>query len=258
MTASCSLELGDDYSINIPRESMAYKRRYKLQDSIYLKETSRRISAGSVSLNRLHIFNAVKRISYSPFKGKSYLEESIIQVVVNSWTRLSHGNARNRQSGYSTTEAEYVAACKLTVDKGLAEDSGFSYEVPTSAAKTLSRVASQKPKSIDKGRRYKRSKETTGKKVVTSLDFQEEVSTGYAEGVNTGSIKVSIVSEQVSTVSGQVSTDSIKKSIPSPNKGQREGKAPMIIEEAPKKTKEQLLQEEASLAEAIKQRLQKD
>ncbi|GJS55844.1 hypothetical protein Tco_0629206 [Tanacetum coccineum] len=111
------------------------------------------------------------------------------------------------------------------------------------AAKTLSRVASQKPKSIDKGRRYKRRKETKGKKVVTSLDFQEEVNT--AEGVNTGSIKVS-------TVSGQVSTDSINKSIPSPDKGQREGKAPMIIEEAPKKTKEQILQEEASLAEAIR------
>ncbi|GKF96947.1 hypothetical protein Tco_0292768, partial [Tanacetum coccineum] len=38
------------------------------------------------------------------------------------------------------------------------------------AAKTLSRVASQKPKSIDKGRRYKRRKETKGKKVVTSWD----------------------------------------------------------------------------------------
>ncbi|GJY04077.1 hypothetical protein Tco_0370017 [Tanacetum coccineum] len=74
---------------------------------------------------------------------------------------------------------------------------------------------------------------TKGKKVVTSLDFQEEVSTGV-EGVNTGSIKVS-------TVSGQVSTDSINKSIPSPDKGQREGKAPMIIEEAPKKTNEQIL-----------------
>ncbi|GJV77897.1 putative ribonuclease H-like domain-containing protein [Tanacetum coccineum] len=52
------------------------------------------------------------------------------------------------------------------------------------------------PKSIDKGGRYKRRKETKGKKVVTSLDFQEEVSTGYAEGVNTGSIKVSTVSGQ--------------------------------------------------------------
>ncbi|GKC78358.1 hypothetical protein Tco_1129132 [Tanacetum coccineum] len=98
-------------------------------------------------------------------------------------------------------------------------------------AKTLSRVASQKPKLIDKGRRYKRRKEAKGKKVVTSLDFQEEVSTGYAE---------------------EVSTDSIKKSIPSPDKGQREGKVPMIIKEAPKKTKEQILQEEASLVEAIR------
>ncbi|GJS41201.1 putative ribonuclease H-like domain-containing protein [Tanacetum coccineum] len=88
-------------------------------------------------------------------------------------------------------------------------------------------------------------KRPKGKKVVTSLDFQEEVSTGYAEGVNTGSIKVS-------TVSGQVSTDSIKKSNPSPNKGQRERKAPMIIEEAPKKTKEQILQKEASLTKAIR------
>ncbi|GJT57622.1 hypothetical protein Tco_0992676 [Tanacetum coccineum] len=32
------------------------------------------------------------------------------------------------------------------------------------AAKTLSKVASQKPKSIDKGRRYKRRKESKGKK----------------------------------------------------------------------------------------------
>ncbi|GJY36521.1 hypothetical protein Tco_0421899 [Tanacetum coccineum] len=71
------------------------------------------------------------------------------------------------------------------------------------AAKTLSRVASQKPKSIDKGRRYKRRKETKGKKVVTSLDFQEGVNT--AEGVNTGSIKVSTISGKVSTISEQLS-----------------------------------------------------
>ncbi|GKC04036.1 hypothetical protein Tco_0995646 [Tanacetum coccineum] len=109
---------------------------------------------------------------------------------------------------------------------------------------------SLKPKSIDKGRRYKRRKETKGKKVVSSLDFQEEVDTGAkevntAEGVNTGSIKISTVSEQVST-------GSAKRSIPSPDKGQRAGKAPMISEETPKKSKEQILQEEASLAEAIR------
>ncbi|GJX37152.1 hypothetical protein Tco_0250455, partial [Tanacetum coccineum] len=103
------------------------------------------------------------------------------------------------------------------------------------AAKTLSKVASLKPRSIDKGRRYKRRKEAKGKKVVSSLDFQEEVDTG-AEQVNI---------EQVSTVGA-------KKSTSSHDKGQREGKAPMISEETPKKSKEQILQEEASLAEAIR------
>ncbi|GJS73293.1 hypothetical protein Tco_0706134 [Tanacetum coccineum] len=145
-----------------------------------------------------------------------------------------------------------VTPSKTTVNASGEEQVEDISPTTLEAAKTLSRVASQKPKSIDKGRRYKRRKETKGKKVVTSLDFQEEVSTGYAEGVNISSIKFSTVSGKVSTVSGQVSTDSIKKSIPSPDKGQREGKAPMIIEEAPKKTKEQILQEEASLAEAIR------
>ncbi|GJV64953.1 hypothetical protein Tco_1475781 [Tanacetum coccineum] len=65
------------------------------------------------------------------------------------------------------------------------------------AAKTLSRVASQKPKSIDKGRSIK-----------------------------------------VSTVSGQVSTDSINKSIQFPCKRPSDGKAPMIIEDAPKKLRQ--------------------
>ncbi|GJV57142.1 hypothetical protein Tco_1458147 [Tanacetum coccineum] len=87
-------------------------------------------------------------------------------------------------------------------------------------AKTLSKVASLKPRSIDKGRRYKRRKEAKGKKVVSSLDFQEEVDTG-AEQVNI---------EQVSTVGA-------KKSTSSHDKGQREGKAPMISEETPKKSK---------------------
>ncbi|GKC97771.1 hypothetical protein Tco_1168046 [Tanacetum coccineum] len=69
------------------------------------------------------------------------------------------------------------------------------------AAKTLSKVVSLKPRSIDKGRRYKRRKETKGKKVVSSLDFQEEFYIGVeqvntAEGVSTGSTKLSTGSEQ--------------------------------------------------------------
>ncbi|GKE56268.1 hypothetical protein Tco_1495453, partial [Tanacetum coccineum] len=94
------------------------------------------------------------------------------------------------------------------------------------AAKTLSKVASQRSKSVDKGKRYKRRKESKGK----------DISTGFEE-VNTGGLGVS-------TGSGPVSSA----------RGQREGKAPMIVEEtqAPKRTKEQIQQEEASLAEAIR------
>ncbi|GJR76629.1 hypothetical protein Tco_0088994 [Tanacetum coccineum] len=86
-----------------------------------------------------------------------------------------------------------VTPSKTTVNTSGEEQVEDISPTTLEAAKTLSRVASQKPKSIDKGRRYKRRKETKGKKVVTSLDFQEEVSIGCAEGVNTGSIKVSTV-----------------------------------------------------------------
>ncbi|GJX78805.1 hypothetical protein Tco_0326954 [Tanacetum coccineum] len=97
------------------------------------------------------------------------------------------------------------------------------------AAKTLSNVASQRSKSVDKGKRYKRRKEFKGK------DF-EDISTGFGE-VNTGGLGFS-------TGSGLVSSD----------RGQMERKAQMIVEEtqAPKRTKEQIQQEEASLAEAIR------
>ncbi|GKG50492.1 hypothetical protein Tco_0521592, partial [Tanacetum coccineum] len=92
------------------------------------------------------------------------------------------------------------------------------------AAKTLFNVAFLKTRSIDKGRRYKRRKESKGKKVVLSLDFQEEVDAGAgaeqvntASRVNTSSIKLSTGDEQVSTVGAKMSTSD-------QDKGQREGK----------------------------------
>ncbi|GJV11845.1 hypothetical protein Tco_1353386 [Tanacetum coccineum] len=101
------------------------------------------------------------------------------------------------------------------------------------AAKTLSKVASQMSKSVDKCKRYKRRKESKGKDINSVF---EEVNTGF-EKVNTGGLGVSTGSRPVSSA-----------------RGQREGKAPMIVEEtqAPKRTKEQIQQEEASLAEAIR------
>ncbi|GJV95350.1 hypothetical protein Tco_1546927 [Tanacetum coccineum] len=80
------------------------------------------------------------------------------------------------------------------------------------AAKTLSKVASQRSKSVDKGKRYKRRKESKGKDIDTGF---EDISTGFEE-VNTGGLGVSTETR------------------------------------APKRTKEQIQQEEASLAEAIR------
>ncbi|GJY18117.1 hypothetical protein Tco_0389608 [Tanacetum coccineum] len=124
------------------------------------------------------------------------------------------------------------------------------------AAAILTKV--KKIKSVDKGKRYKRRKslkESAG----TGLDF-EEVKSAFKE-VNTGGIKVSAGIEEinvgsldVNTGSNPVTTDSIRVLVPSPDRGRREGKAPMTEEEetqASRKTKEQILQEEAGLAEAI-------
>ncbi|GJZ02459.1 hypothetical protein Tco_0520420 [Tanacetum coccineum] len=96
------------------------------------------------------------------------------------------------------------------------------------AAAILTKV--KKIKSVDKGKRYKRRK--SSKRIFCCLD------------VNTGN--------------DPVTTDSIRVSVPSPDRGRREGKAPMTEEEtqASKKTKEQILQEEAGLAEAIRFRIQ--
>ncbi|GJW13169.1 hypothetical protein Tco_0017302 [Tanacetum coccineum] len=49
------------------------------------------------------------------------------------------------------------------------------------AAKTLSKVASQKARSTDKGRRYKRRKMSKGKDIITGLDAEVEVNTGKVE-----------------------------------------------------------------------------
>ncbi|GJV15065.1 hypothetical protein Tco_1360388 [Tanacetum coccineum] len=117
------------------------------------------------------------------------------------------------------------------------------------AAVILTKV--HKIKSVDKGKRYKRrksSKEFAG----TGLDF-EEVKTAFKK-VNSGGIKVSSGIEEINTGSldvktgiDLVTTDSIRVSVPSPDRGRREGKAHMTEEEetqASRKTKEQILQEE--------------
>ncbi|GJR86812.1 hypothetical protein Tco_0210823 [Tanacetum coccineum] len=91
--------------------------------------------------------------------------------------------------------------------KGFSERNSGRHKVYTlEAAKTLSKVASLKTRSIDKGRRYKRRKEDKGKKVVSSLDFQEEVDAG-AEQVNTAYIRRDTLQKE--EVAKQVHLDSL-------------------------------------------------
>ncbi|GJY09666.1 hypothetical protein Tco_0377851 [Tanacetum coccineum] len=127
------------------------------------------------------------------------------------------------------------------------------------AAKTLSHVISQKKTSTDKGIRYKRKTRSKSieKDISTDLDADIEVNSG-SEDFNTGNEDFNTGSLGVSTVSGPVSTPSVVQTInvtiPSPIKSQREGKAPMTTEEiqATKRTKAQIQQEEAGLAEAMR------
>ncbi|GKE87349.1 hypothetical protein Tco_1564824, partial [Tanacetum coccineum] len=111
--------------------------------------------------------------------------------------------------------------------------------------------ASVEPKSVDKGKRYKRRKEFKAKSVDAGLNFEEDINSGF-EDVNSAFKEVNTGNTAINSGNGPVNTDSARVSIPSPPRTQREGKAPIIIEEtqASTRTKEQILQEEASLAEA--------
>ncbi|GJZ80045.1 hypothetical protein Tco_0644882 [Tanacetum coccineum] len=127
------------------------------------------------------------------------------------------------------------------------------------AAKTLSKVASQsvsKAKSTDKGKRYRRRARSMAKNINTRLDAEDEINTARVE-INTGIEDVNTGSTKVDTGRTSISTSSI---IPSPKKGQREGKAQMVEEDiqATHKTKEKIRQEEAGLEEAIRLQTQMD
>ncbi|GJU39826.1 hypothetical protein Tco_1192783, partial [Tanacetum coccineum] len=206
---------------------------------------------------KLTMGNAIVKLVKKVKKLEGFLKRRNM-VLTDSEEEEPEAQGRKSQDDPQDSSVQGLVTPSTTKVKASGEEQEEDISPNTlEAAKTLSKVASLKPRSIDKGRRYKRRKEAKGKKVVSSLDFQEEVNTGAekvntAEGVSTGSIKLSTGDEQLSTGNEQVSTVGAKKSTSDQDKGQREGKAPMISEETPKKSKEQVLQEEASLAEAIR------
>ncbi|GJU10795.1 putative ribonuclease H-like domain-containing protein [Tanacetum coccineum] len=107
----------------------------------------------------------------------------------------------------------------------ISESEGEAHEEEISptileAAKTLSKIASQgvsKEKSTDKGKRYRRRARSIAKKIDIGLDAEEEINTGREE-INTGIKEVS---------TGSTKVDSATAS----ERGQREGKAPMVEED---------------------------
>ncbi|GJX17806.1 hypothetical protein Tco_0218638 [Tanacetum coccineum] len=122
-------------------------------------------------------------------------------------------------------------------EKNLSLKGGKSDDPQDSSIHRTSTPTTTQSRSIDKGRRYKRRKETKSKKVVSSLDFQDH---DTAEKINTAG-EVNAAGEEVNTAS-KVNTGSIElntvieqDSTAGEDKGQREGKAPMLSEETPKK-----------------------
>ncbi|GJR56039.1 hypothetical protein Tco_1406560 [Tanacetum coccineum] len=147
-------------------------------------------------------------------------------------------------SGESQADPQYSSKQGLVTPPTTKEQEEKISPNTLEAAKTLSKVASLKSRSIDKGRRYKRRKESTGKKVVSSLDFQED--NAGAEKINTAG-EVNAASIEVNTAS-KVNTGSIDyntvliKTVLLVKKKTKIREAPMLSKETPKKTKELSLQ----------------
>ncbi|GJS14981.1 hypothetical protein Tco_0409453 [Tanacetum coccineum] len=131
---------------------------------------------------------------------------------------------------------------KLTMGKALVklvkkgrnlQEEGLD-EMVRNMMKDKSEVASHRSKSVYKGKRYKRRKESKGKDIDTGFEDIdigfEDIDTGF-ENISTGFEDISTGFEEVNTGGLGVSTGSGPVSSA---RGQREGKAPMIEEETAK------------------------
>ncbi|GJQ93027.1 hypothetical protein Tco_0004166 [Tanacetum coccineum] len=113
------------------------------------------------------------------------------------------------------------------------------------AAETLAKVLTQRTK-------------TYTRKVKTGLRRKldaDEVSTG--EGINTGFTDVNTAFEEIKSGDDEVNSGD-ESIIPSPKKGQREGKAVLEEKSQSKRTKKQIREEQASLAEIVRLQAQEE
>ncbi|GKA93924.1 hypothetical protein Tco_0815910, partial [Tanacetum coccineum] len=145
-------------------------------------------------------------------------------------------------------EADFITPKKVSA-LGEAQEEEIS---PTTLeeAKTLSKVASQ---NVSKYKRRARSA-SKDRDIGIGMDFFSAAK----ERLKSAEVEVNLGSAGVNTGNTPVSTPSVIQTVdvivPSPVKSQKEGKAPMTSEDvqASQKTKEQIRQEEAGLAEPMR------
>ncbi|GKC18304.1 hypothetical protein Tco_1020454 [Tanacetum coccineum] len=191
---------------------------------------------------KLTMGNAIVKLVKKVKKLEGFLKRRNL-VLTESEDEEHEAQGRKSQADPQDSSIQGLVTPPTTKAHALGEEQVEDISPNTlEAAKTLSKVASLKSRSIDKGRRYKRRKETKGKKVVSSLDFQEDVAVAEeintADEINVASIEVNTASN-VNTGSIELNTVIEQGSTAGENKGQREGKAPMLSEKTPKRLKEE-------------------
>ncbi|GJT13956.1 putative ribonuclease H-like domain-containing protein [Tanacetum coccineum] len=119
----------------------------------------------------------------------------------------------------SMKEVDFVTPTKVSAS-GEAQEEDISPTI-LEAAKTLSKVASQKAMLTNKGKRYKRRTMSKGKDISTDLDADVEVNTGGIEinigsvEINTSSVEINSGRESVNTGSAPVVVQTVNVVIPS-------------------------------------------
>ncbi|GJY23033.1 hypothetical protein Tco_0396691 [Tanacetum coccineum] len=207
----------------------------------------------------LQLIEKVKKLEYK-LRQKRKREETVDE---------EDAEGQDQDVPSPTDQGNKFATPEKSKDSGEAQAEQISPST-LEAAQILTNVASegfkgsQAPHGSKIYRRKPKSTTTPTKVLVFEEPAETQVNTGSTPSaqVNTGEVntaeQVNTAGEEVNTAS-EVNTGSIKVntgieqvSAVGKDKGQREGKAPMLSEETPKKSKEQILQEEASLAEAIR------
>ncbi|GKF70497.1 hypothetical protein Tco_0203554, partial [Tanacetum coccineum] len=151
--------------------------RMSVDDLLYIvPKLISRIDSLELDLNqtKLTMRNAIVKLVKKVKKLEGFLKRRNL-VLPDSEDEEPEGQGRKSQADPQDSSMQGLVTPPTTKAQASGEEQVEDISPNTlEAAKTLSKVASLKSRSIDKGRRYKRRKETKSNKVVSSLDFQDQ------------------------------------------------------------------------------------